>query len=645
MSVEDILQKELEENASSLWLQVWDNVVRLCVAESILQRVNVEDGSILQGWSKFDDLAERVNLIGAVVDIEDRCIAELMHHSARLNDAVVRSGYNKRTQPTMERHLRIIVPGLVRHLRSSTALAVNPFPATWKMVADLLAQRAYAETGTGYNSQSEPRLLNILLLAGFFVACQLPEAALVEHSLNQLSNSMISIRGSLVRIVENIDGLGVQDKMPPLSSRSGGIHLRHAHLSDLLRAIADESRKVAAGDGVMHRITHGRPLSILTSHSASSITEEQMQRARDIAYRQYEYTLTAYMAIASIEQLIRAWARNNGAEVLRGCLPRDLASLIPTLRCSVPLQQKLWDLFDSHGANIRSRVMHGGLLDVQNKRPEYLLTIADPSKYRSRRGLVQDHYAPENICQFCLECLELLDMEVGYAVTLTANDLDWVGALWLTPAEIDVGRYVHCDFLDDETSTSDWWMLLSTYLNAVMPNVKQFFSVGFIGWIGHGADRFVRLMAAVLVFEALYRTTVHLHGIPVLQVSGARHIQYQMLDRRQLCSPVILDSLVESLPTADRVVAKQVYELTVKARNAFAHGAVPRLNGDTVDCVGHLLVKSVQALVGAGIHGMTKVAAYYRWKNVRNSNHGFAFENWLAGEDQIFNTIKRFADL
>ena len=44
MSVEDILQKELEENASSLWLQVWDNVVRLCVAESILQRVNVEDG-------------------------------------------------------------------------------------------------------------------------------------------------------------------------------------------------------------------------------------------------------------------------------------------------------------------------------------------------------------------------------------------------------------------------------------------------------------------------------------------------------------------------------------------------------------------------------------------------------------------------
>ena len=118
-----------------------------------------------------------------------------------------------------------------------------------------------------------------------------------------------------------------------------------------------------------------------------------------------------------------------------------------------------------------------------------------------------------------------------------------------------------------------------------------------------------RLMAAVLVLEAgLYRTRSTSMGYQSCRYLGARHIQYQMLKNQQA---IVLPrhsrhSLVESLPTADRVVAKQVYELTVKARNAFAHGAVPRLNGDTVDCVGHLLVKSVQALVGAGIHGMTK---------------------------------------
>ena len=116
----------------------------------------------------------------------------------------------------------------------------------------------------------------------------------------------------------------------------------------------------------MHRITHGRPLSILTS-TVPALTEEQMQRAHDIAYRQYEYTLTALHGHCFNRTFTGLGRVNNGAEVLKAFLPRDLASLIPTLRCSVPLRQKLWDLFDSHGANIRSRVMHGGLLDVQNK--------------------------------------------------------------------------------------------------------------------------------------------------------------------------------------------------------------------------------------------------------------------------------------
>ncbi len=88
-----------------------------------------------------------------------------------------------------------------------------------------------------------------------------------------------------------------------------------------------------------------------------------------------------------------------------------------------------------------------------------------------------------------------------------------------------------------------------------------------------------------------------------------------MLDGTQLCSPEILDVLTKSIPADERVAARQVYEITVKARNAFAHGAVTRLGEDELDCVGHLVVKSVQALVGAGRHSMTKVAAYYRWKN------------------------------
>ena len=77
------------------------------------------------------------------------------------------------------------------------------------------------------------------------------------------------------------------------------------------------------------------------------------------------------------------------------------------------------------------------------------------------------------------------------SVTLTANDLDWVGGQLADPSGNSMYDVTYIVIFSMTTSTSDWWMLLSTYLNAVMPNVKQFFSVGFIGWIGHGADRFV----------------------------------------------------------------------------------------------------------------------------------------------------------
>jgi hypothetical protein len=36
---------------------------------------------------------------------------------------------------------------------------------------------------------------------------------------------------------------------------------------------------------------------------------------------------------------------------------------------------------------------------------------------------------------------------------------------------------------------------------------------------------------------------------------------------------------------------------------------------------------------------MTKVAAYYRWEN----GHELDLENWLAGENEVFNTIDRYA--
>ena len=153
----------------------------------------------------------------------------------------------------------------------------------------------------------------------------------------------------------------------------------------------------------------------------------------------------------------------------------------------------------------------------------------------------------------------------------------------------------------------------------------------------------MRFMSAILIFESLYRITVQLHNFPVLQISGDRHIQYRMLDDSQLCAPEILDRLTGYIPERSQPLARRVLELSVKTRNAFAHGAVTRMTTEEFDCVGNLVVKSIQALVGAGMHQMAEVAAYYRWQKAGSHLHDRTLENWLAGEDEVYFLLQQQA--
>lgn len=591
----------------------------------MLSEINLDDASVATGWSRFDDPAVRAQLVATDTRIHDSCIKELLKLQKSLNAAVIQAGFDKRSTGKMERHLRIILPGLIRHPVSNAEIAANPFPDAWKTAADLLARNAYDQSSQELAPYVETRLHNTLLLSGFFLGCQYSRASDVEIALRQLGRPMISIRGSIVRIVENISSSGVEDQMPRLSVRSGGIRFQLAGLSDLLRATADESQEISAGNGVLHRVTSG-----------SDPAPAWLVQARDIAYRQYEYTLLGYMALASIEQLIRAWASAKRLDTHKGGRPQEIARLIPQLGCSATLEGRLEEVFATTAMNIRGRVMHGGLLEVETQRTEALSNLLRPGTYR-----YQSPFSPENICQLCLECLELLDQEAA-AAGITQKDLEWSGAFWLTTAELDTGCYLYSEFLNSDELNA-WWKHLSTYLKAVAPNVKQFFSVGFMGWMGSGKDRLVRFMAAILIFESLYRTTVQLHGIPVLQISADRHIQYRMLDDLQLCAPQILDALTRYIPDASRPLARRVLELTVKARNAFAHGAVTRMTDKDFDCIGNLVVKSVQALIGAGVHQMTGVAAYYQWQKTGSGLWERDLENWLAGEDEVYSLLEERA--
>ena len=398
-SIEDVLEQALQANGSSLWLQAWRPAVQKCIAAAMLSEINLDTASIATGWGRFDDPAVRAHLVTADADLQNSCIAELLKLQESLNMALAGGGFSERSTGRMARHLKIILPTLIQQPISNAEIATNPFPDTWKTAADLLARNAYDQSAQEPSLRVETRLHNTLLLSGFFLGCQYASAADAEIALRRLGRPLLSIRGSIVRIVENISASGVEDQMPSTSGRSGGIHLQLAGLSDLLQTTADESQEVAAGNGVLHRVTN-------TSEPAP----RWLVQARDIAYRQYEYTLLGYMALASIEQLIRAWASAKGAGTHQGGRPREIARLIPQLGCSATLERHIEEVCAATAANIRGRVMHGGLLEVETQRTEALLNLVKLPTHN-----YQSPFSPENICQLCLECLELLDQEAAGA--------------------------------------------------------------------------------------------------------------------------------------------------------------------------------------------------------------------------------------
>jgi hypothetical protein len=123
--------------------------------------------------------------------------------------------------------------------------------------------------------------------------------------------------------------------------------------------------------------------------------------------------------------------------------------------------------------------------------------------------------------------------------------------------------------------------------------------------------------------------------------------QYRMLDERAtgLCTDDVLDRIVEPIEPGDRPMAKQTMRLAIKARNAFSHGAITLLDDATVDSIGHLIVKSVQAMIAGGYHHMVKEAAYFRWDNTHQGHDGFDMQDWDIGERQVFRMVRAVADL
>jgi hypothetical protein len=151
----------------------------------------------------------------------------------------------------------------------------------------------------------------------------------------------------------------------------------------------------------------------------------------------------------------------------------------------------------------------------------------------------------------------------------------------------------------------------------------------------------ISFLAWGIVFEALYRQTLHVIGFDVIQrslVNGTnRMFQYRMLERgpNGLCSPKAMAAIVGILRPDERANAEKTVTLAIKARNALSHGAIAVHSEDGHFGAGHLFIKATQLLSAVIKEHMTREAAYYRFIE-RPSDYLDPVENWLKAEDDIY---------
>jgi hypothetical protein len=651
-SVEDVILSELSGPLQDLWLGAHNRTCANVLTQHAATLLDFDAGRPIPGWDRLDDPVYRTAVVDGVADRDDRLVNALADGRKRVNEALVRNGKSEQSTGQLKQKFRTVLPQLLALPSTAAALAQNPFPALLRPIAHQVAAGVHQLRVSG-SSEPDWRLTNRLLLSAYLLTCRLPSAALVRRELQDLHRSILGLRGSLVRIPELVSGRGILDPVPRLTMGGNPGRLQHAGLSALLQATQDEWQAVATGNGVVHRILGlCSPLTV-PAPLRGVVTGSNLPRYRSLLFRQYEYTILGYMALASIEQLLRAWAEHDGVPHINGTEPISATVWIGKLKnCPATLRTRLTELYDSDGPNIRNRIMHGGLLEIESKRLELVLSVPNLAVPAAPLSLTGDPYLPENIARLCLECLQELDREVAAKAALSRSHLAWTSVIGMPAADIDLGLHVHCDFRDGSPLARAWMDQLNTYHRALVPSLKQCSSVGFHGWLQPYTlqNGLVQFLFSGLVFEALYRQTAALLGFEVLQKTPKgtdSYFQHRMLSTASggLCDGPIQKELLEHLDTGERDLAWQVVMAAVQARNTLAHGAILDFDDSYHKGVGHLFIKSQQLLMSAGLFHMNREAAFFRYRRLHPTEDRRAVEDWLVTEPQVLAYVAQMGAL
>lgn len=638
-NVDEAITDALLANNAAIWRAAWPGAARAGLADFAATQVDADAATVGADWLELDDPARRADIAANSAVALQRVIEPLMAHRDVLNAAVRAAGHHAQSNGQLRGRLDRIVPTLVTNQVSRDLMQPNQFPQLWADVADALARRTAAEIDpAGATPLQDWRLLNRLLLSGYFVSCRLLFARDARDDLTQKATGLVPIRGPLVRLAGAVGPDGVTEGAPPIVAPRGPVALQNPALSSLLDATQSESQRVAAGQGLLHRLVGVNHPINPPPGMPGPVNEAGFRAGRDAMYRQYEHTIATYMSLGSIEQLLRTWASHIGVNHLTpGSRPVPTGNWVHQLNPSPALLDRIEELYSVDRSNVRNRFLHGGLFDVEMSRAAIVLSHYFPGRYPAA-AVGQSPYNIENVARMCANCLEAVEQEAR-AGGITPADTAWADQVFLMPAEIQLGHNLSADLLGPQgVQISEQ---IGDLISAVAPEIGQFTRVGLIGWYGlNPPDPLVRFMALVLIFEALYRVVAHLLGIAVLQRDDLnKRYQYLMLDEHGLCAPHVIARLVEIVPVQSRPVAERVLLLSVKARNALAHGAIRMFTPDMLDGAGHLILKSMHLLVAGTLHHMIREAGYYRYLSGRDGQGGDAESDWRWAQARIFASI------
>lgn len=639
----NILQTWVVANPQS-WLPSWDCAVRSTYAAEVLSQLGPDRIDFPTGEQRLDSEPGRIQLTSTEATYALWAEFLIAAKAAELNSALVTAAPRLRSQSSGQ--LRAILTSM-----ASTAvvgLAANATVASsldfvWPLVAHALANEVHH---LAISKVPEWRIHSRLLLTAYFTGCRMRRLQDVLTDLRQAHDLRLGVRGAFTRIVQHLtrphcgQQNTIADPAPPLALGTNlGAAVVQAEPS-WTGIVFAETKAVQLGCGLLHQLVSlNRPIP--QAATAAGHSPDMMLLARDEAFRLYEHCIVAHLATASVEQTLRSIAEHFGVQHVRCDLSGEVApvgvmSWIGELGLPPKANAAAARLFGAVGGNVRNRVMHASLIDVDMKRYEALLRRTSPALVST----TTDPFSIQNIAALCMEALADIDSVCG-AFALSASDYGWTSLLDLSPQESAFATHLRIGM--DGPDGVNWQQNLRDFLCVFSPQLGQFVSTSLLTW-GRRNGQVLDVAPAVLAFEAVFRVTCMVLGLPVLNVAvscNRMKVQYFMLDREGLMSQQHFRRILVDLPSAMCSDAAETLRIAVKCRNAFAHGALAVASPARVDSILAVLWGATDVMIHAARQHMVREAAYFNWqKRASQMSVGTPEDDWTAATQQVCEEIR-----